>query len=158
MEKEKIYYLTKKGFEKIKREYEILQKIKAVKLKGDVPGVLESEELNPDYMVFQEDMDFIENRLTELEKTIKNAWIIKIPPKNKWNVVQLGAVVTLEVDKKNVDEIRILGTLEANPSLGIISNESPVGKALIGKKVGEEVVISSPIKTRYKIKKIRYEA
>jgi len=158
MEKEKIYYLTKKGFEKIKKEYEILQKIKAVKLKGDVPGVLESEELNPDYMVFQEDMDFIENRLAELEKTIKNARIIKIPPKNKWNVVQLGAIVTLEVDKKNIDEIRILGTLEANPSLGIISNESPVGKALIGKKVGEEVVISSPIKTRYKIKKIRYEA
>ncbi len=158
MEKEKIYYLTKKGFEKIKKEYEILQRIKAIKLKGDVPGVLESEELNPDYMVFQEDMDFIENRLAELEKTIKNARIIKIPPKNKWNVVQLGAIVTLEVDKKNIDEIRILGTLEANPSLGIISNESPVGKALIGKKVGEEVVISSPIKTRYKIKKIRYEA
>ena len=47
-------------------------------------------------------------------------------------------------------------TMCANPSLGKISNESPVGKALMGHKVGEEVVISSPIKTVYKIKKIRY--
>ena len=51
----------------------------------------------------------------------------------------------------------IVGTLEANPSLGKISNESPVGKALLGRRVGDEVIISSPIKTVYKIKGIKYE-
>jgi transcription elongation factor GreA len=51
----------------------------------------------------------------------------------------------------------IVGTLEANPSEGKISNESPVGKALLGKKVGDEIVITSPINVKYKIKKIRYE-
>jgi transcription elongation factor GreA len=51
----------------------------------------------------------------------------------------------------------IVGTLEANPSEGRISIESPVGKALLGKKVGDEVIITSPIKIVYKIKKIKYE-
>jgi transcription elongation factor GreA len=64
-------------------------------------------------------------------------------------------IVFLDIDGET-DEFRIVGSVEANPSLGLISNESPVGKALLGRRVGEEVIISSPIKTRYKIKKIRY--
>ena len=55
------------------------------------------------------------------------------------------------------DEFVIVGTLEANPALGKISNESPVGKALLGHKIGDEVVVSSPMKTTYKIRNIKYE-
>jgi len=58
--------------------------------------------------------------------------------------------------KGGKDELTIVGTLEANPSLGKISNESPVGRALLGRRVGEEVVISSPAKVVYKIVKIGY--
>ncbi len=54
------------------------------------------------------------------------------------------------------DEYEIVGTLEANPALGKISNESPVGRALLGHKVGEEVVVQSPLKIKYKILKIKY--
>jgi transcription elongation factor GreA len=50
-----------------------------------------------------------------------------------------------------------VGTLEANPALGKISNESPVGKALLGHKIGDEVLVSSPAKIAYKIKGIKYE-
>ncbi len=70
--------------------------------------------------------------------------------------VNLGAKVKIEVTGKN-DEFMIVGTLEANPNLGMISNECPVGKALLGHKVGDEITISSPIKTTYKIKGIKYE-
>jgi transcription elongation factor GreA len=64
--------------------------------------------------------------------------------------------VVVEVNGEE-DEFQIVGTLEANPLLGKISNESPVGSALMGKKVGDEIIISSPVKTVYKIKKIKYQ-
>jgi transcription elongation factor GreA len=51
----------------------------------------------------------------------------------------------------------LVSTLEANPSEGKISTESPVGKALLGKKIGDEIIITSPIRVKYKIKKIKYE-
>jgi transcription elongation factor GreA len=150
------YYLTEEGFKSIKQEYETLEKIRASKVKGEVPKIWESEDLNPDFLSFQEDMELLETRLIELENVLKNVKIIKTPSKNEKNNVQLGAVVTLQIDKKEVDELKIVGTLEANPSLGKISDESPVGKALLGHAIGDEVVVSSPIKTIYKIKKIKY--
>ena len=71
------------------------------------------------------------------------------------NIVNLGATVLVEVDGQN-DEFMIVGSLEANPAIGKISNESPVGRMLLGHRVGDEVVVSSPIQTVYKIKKIKY--
>ncbi len=56
-----------------------------------------------------------------------------------------------------IDEFTIVGTLEANPSIGKISNESPVGKSLLNHKIGDEVIIQSAVKTIYKIKARRYE-
>lgn len=157
MEK-KIYYLTEEGYKEIKKEYKALENMRAAKVKGEVPKIWESEDLNSDYLSFQEDMDFLETRLIELENIIKNAKMIKTPPEKDRDAVSLGATVSLEIDKKDNDELKIVGTLEANPSLGRISNESPVGRALIGHREGDEVLISSPVKTIYKIKKIRYEA
>ena len=82
--------------------------------------------------------------------------MIKNPPKEKQVFVDMGAKVKIEVKGEN-DEFMIVGTLEANPNLGKISYESPVGKALLGHKIGDEIVIASPIKTVYKIKGIKYE-
>ena len=68
----------------------------------------------------------------------------------------MGAKVKIEVSGKK-DEFIMVGTLEANPNLGKISNESPVGKALLGHKVGDQITISSPIQTTYIVKGIKYE-
>lgn len=155
MEKEKIF-LTKKGLEKIKKEWEELQKIKELKSKEGVPEVFHSQEINPEYLAFQEDMSFLENRLTELKYILKNAKLIKAPPKEKQNIVNLGATVTLEGSDGDINEFMIVGTYEANPSEGKISFESPVGKALFNKKIGDVVLITSPMKIAYKIKRIRY--
>ncbi len=154
---EKKFYLTKQGLEKIKEEYHNLKDLKLSKTKGEVPKIWQSEDLNPEYLSFQEDLSFLESRIAELENIFKNTELIKPPPKEKQKVINLGATVLVEVDGQT-DEFEILGSLEANPSLGKISNESPVGKALFGHRAGEEVLISSPIKTLYKIKKIKYKS
>ena len=153
---EKKFYLTKEGLEKIKKEYRDLKNLKLSKTKGEVPKIWHSEDLNPEYLSFQEDLSFLETRLAELEYILKNAQLIKPPLKEKQKVINLGARVLIEVDGQN-DEFTIVGTLEANPAIGKISNESPVGRALLGHKVGDAVVISSPIQTVYKIKKIKYQ-
>jgi len=151
----KKFYLTKKGLEGFKKEYETLKDLRIAKTKGKVPKIWESEDLNPEYLSFQEDLNFLETRIAELENIFKNACLIIHPLKKELNVVNLGATVRVKVGEEK-DEFTIVGTLEAKPSLGKISNESPVGMALLGHKVGDEVLISSPIKTIYKIKKIKY--
>lgn len=155
MAEAKKIYLTKEGFERIKKEFQYLRELKLAKTKGESPKILHSEDLNPEYLSFQEDLSFLESRVIELEYIIKNAELIKPPPKEKQNIVNLGATVLVAVDGQN-DEFTLVGSLEANPSIGKISNESPVGKALLGHRIGDEVIISSPIKTIYKIKKIKY--
>jgi len=150
---EKIFYITKEKFEEVKKEYKDLLVLEVKKAKGDIPKVFESEDINPEYVNFQEDLSFLRSRIAELESVIKNHEIIKKP--ENADVVGLGSKVTVDVDGEK-DEFVIMGTLEANPSLGKISNESPVGRALVGHKVGEQIVVSSPIKTTYTIKRIKY--
>jgi transcription elongation factor GreA len=157
MPEEKKFYLTKQGLERIKKEYQDLRNLKLAKTKGEFPKIWHSEDINPEYLSFQEDLDFLGSRIVELEYILKNAELIKTPSKEKRNIVNLGATVLVKVDGQT-DEFEIVGSLEANPSLGKISNESPVGRALLGRKTGEEVVVSSPIKTIYKIKKIKYKS
>ena len=155
MAEEKKFYLTKQGLERIKKEYQYLKNLKLSKTKGEIPKIWQSEDLNPEYLSFQEDLSFLESRIAELEYILKNTELIKPPPKKKQNMVNLGATVLVEVDGQT-DEFTIVGTLEANPAIGKISNESPVGRMLLGHRVGDEVVVSSPIQTVYKIKKIKY--
>ncbi len=152
---EKIFYITKAKFEELKEEYKNLLAIEFRKTRGEIPKIFESEDVNPEYLNFQEDLGFLRSRIGELENVFKNYEIIKKPAKNEQNVVGLGAKVIVAVEGEK-DEFIVVGTLEANPSLGKISNESPVGKALINHKVGDEIVVPSPIKVVYKILKINY--
>ena len=152
---EKRFYLTKQKLKELEQEHESLVVFERSKTIEEAPKVLESEDLNPEFLSFQEDMSLLRSRIMELENILNNHELIKNPSKQSQNMIGLGARVLVSIDGEK-DEFLITGTLEANPSLGKISNESPVGKALMGHKVGEEVVISSPIKTVYKIKKIKY--
>ena len=155
MKKEK-FYLTKQGLEKIKKEYENLKELKLAKIRGEeAPQILHSEDLNPEYLAFQEDISFLEARIIELENVLKNTELIKVPPKTKQNIVNLGATILVEVGGQN-NELTLVGSLEANPSIGRISDQSPIGKSLLGHRVGDKAVVSSAIKTIYKIKKIKY--
>lgn len=153
----KTFYITKAKLGELKKEYEELLAFEQQKsLEQEAPKILESEDLNPEFVSFQEDVGFLRSRIDELKNILDHHELIKIPAKESQNVILLGAKVKLDVDGQK-DELVIVGTLEANPSLGKISNESPVGKALLGHKIGDEVAISSPMKTIYKIKNIKYE-
>ncbi len=156
MEEERVFYLTPQKLKEIKKEYESLKKARFAKTHSEVPNIWESEDLNPDYISFQEDLDLLEARISELENVIKNTKVIKPPSRSKKNEVRLGAYVTVEVNGQE-DEFQILGTMEANPEAGKISSDSPVGRALLGAKKGENIPVSSPIKTIYKIRKIKYK-
>jgi len=154
---EKKFYLTKEGLDRVQKEYNDLRSLKLAKTRGESPKILHSEDLNPEYLAFQEDMSFLESRMVEIEYILKNVESIKTPPKKQQGVIDLGATVRVVVDGQE-DEFTLVGSLEANPTVGKISNESPVGKALLGHKVGDEVIVSSPIKTNYKIRKIGYKS
>ncbi len=151
----KEFFFTKKGLEKIKEEHEILLSLRKRMSKGEAPEIFHSEDINPEFLSYLEDMELLDKKLFDLESILKNAKIISLPPKEKRNQVNLGARVYLEIDGIK-DCFEIVGSTEASPATGKISNESPVGKALIGLEQGEEIIISSPIKTKYKIKKIEY--
>ncbi|MCX6760567.1 MAG: GreA/GreB family elongation factor [Candidatus Nealsonbacteria bacterium] len=150
------FYLTKQGLERIKKEEEALRELKITKTNGGSPQVLHSEDMNPEYLAFQEDVGFLEARTLELENILKNAEIIKVPSKQKQDFVGLGATVLAELDGKK-GEFKMVGTLEADPLDYKISNESPIGKAIFGKKAGETVFIkTADIERCCKIMKVSY--
>ena len=152
----KKYYLTEQGLEKIREELKRLKKKKSTLLNGSGPRSFRFGEIEAEYITFREDLGMIEERIAEMENILENYELIKIPPKKEQDRVHLGAKVTVEVDGQT-DEFFIVGTLEADPALGKISNECPVGKALMGHKTGDRVIVASPIKIVYTIKKIEYK-
>ena len=147
------FYLTKQGLKGVKKEYQRLKKLYQSQ-KRNAPPFLHSDDLDAEYISFQEDLDYLETRLQELENVLKYAAVIKKPPRRERDKIALGARVLVETNGK-VKEFRIVGTVEADPSAGRISNESPLGKALLGHRVGDTVTISSS-KIVYKIRKIKY--
>jgi len=150
----KKHYLTEEGLEKVKNELKELIQEKKKKTKDGVPEVLHSEDLNPEYLDFRQDLRLLERRIMKLDEVVKNAEIIK-SPENK-RKVELGARVIIEADGQE-DQFTIVGSLEADPAEGKISNESLVGRKLMGKKVGDKVTVASKVETVYEIKKIEYQ-
>jgi transcription elongation factor GreA len=154
MAEEKIY-LTKKGLERIKKEYQKLLLQKQELLSTQSPQVLHSEDLDSEYLVFLQELEVLEGRIKEYERILRNYELIVPPPKGKQKEIHLGAKVLVEVNGQE-DEFEIVDSVEADPARGKISFKSPVGSALLGKREGEEVTISSPVKILYKIKKLKY--
>ncbi len=156
MAEERKFYLTKEGIERVKKEYKELTSARLAKARGEIPKIWESESLNSEYLSFQEDIGFLDSRITELNHILKNLVLIEIPSKEKRNIVNLGAQVKVELDGE-IDEFTIVDPLETDPANKKISNESPIGRALIGKRIGETLVIKTPIVNHScRIVKIKY--
>ena len=115
------------------RRKEIAEKIAEARGYGDL-----SE--NAEYDAAREDQGITETRISEIEEILQHSTIIKASGKTK---VQLGSVVELKLGKKTT-VYTVVGPIEANPLEGKISNESPIGIALMGKRVGEEAKIQTP--------------
>ena len=151
------FYVTKDGLVKVKREYEKLREFKRLKTMGEMPSLLHSEEANPEYLAFQEDLTLLETRIGELENVLNNAQLIRPPKSEERQTAQLGAIVTLDFGG-GIDEFMLVGTIEADPAQKKISNESPLGKALIGARVGQTVMPNTAfVNQKCTVLKIRYE-
>lgn len=145
------FFLTKERFEELREELENLKKggrndiaerLKRAKEFGDL-----SE--NAEYSEAKEAQSKVEGRIIELENILRNASIIKKSSGRK--IIDLG--VTIKVSKNGAEmKYTIVGSNEANPEQNMISNESPLGKAFMGKKVGDAVEVETPKgKNKYKI-------
>lgn len=147
------YYITKKKLRELEEELENLKKIKKEEFLKGSPAVFEGEYVNPDFAFYQDSLEELDKRVEELENILKNYIIIKAPPEK--DKVYLGARVVFKDNSSSENEFKIVGTLEANPFEGKISNESPIGIALLGKRVGD--IISVGNNNSYRIVKINYE-
>ena len=144
MDSKKIY-LTKEGLEELKKELEELSKVKRPDVLSRVSQARSLGDLseNVEYVAAREELSFIDGRIDELEELIKQAVLIQESHSKGNHVVKLGSRVTLNVKGKKED-FTVVGEWEADPKEKKISHESPLGKALIGKKIGEKIEVEAP--------------
>lgn len=143
-------YLTPGGLVEAKEELEFLKKIRRGQIAEAIHQARQYGDLaeNSEYDAAMEEQAMMESRISELENILKSAKVIAGPSHQEFIVI--GSTVKIEMDD-GIDEFTIVGRVEADPSKKRISNESPLGQALIGAKKGEEVEVATPI-VRYKCK------
>jgi len=137
-------YLTREGFKRLDGELEHLRTVKRpevserIRRSKDMTDVVD----NAEYDEAKSEQGFIEGRIAELELTLASAQIIDEGQSTEF--VGLGSRVTVKDDEGDTEHYRIVGSMEADPKRGLISNESPVGRALLGKKPGESATVVAP--------------
>lgn len=147
-------YISQEGLEKLKRELQELVNVQRPEVVERIANARELGDLseNAEYHEAREKQSFIEGRILELESLIKNAVIVTAV---KTSRVNIGSTVHASCDNGANFKYTIVGHSEADPTAGKISHESPLGRAFIGKSVGDEFELSVPAgKLKCKIDKI----
>ncbi len=137
-------YLTRHGFEKLQDELEYLRTIKRQEVATRLHEAMEGGELIEDaeYEAAKNEQAFVEGRILELEIILANARIVD--EAGKRDVVQVAAKVTIQEGDNEPELYTIVGPAEANPRTGRISNESPLGRALLDHRAGDIVRVDAP--------------
>jgi transcription elongation factor GreA len=138
--------LTQEGFKKLTQEIEFLSTEKRREVADRIRVAREFGDIaeNAEYDDAKNEQALLEHRIATLEERLRNARVIEKKDIAK-DVVSVGSKVRLrDLDAKQTVEYRIVGSAEADPAENKLSNESPVGKAIIGKKKGETVEVSAP--------------
>ena len=137
-------YLTPEGKAKVQAELNELITIKRPALASRLRDAIQQGDLseNADYHVAKEDQAFLEGKILELQEMLRRAVIIEETGPSE--TVQMGNRVTVQETGEDPETFVLVGAKEANPREGKISNESPIGKALLGKKVGEMANAATP--------------
>ncbi|MDH7476397.1 MAG: transcription elongation factor GreA [Microgenomates group bacterium] len=147
--------LTEEGFDNLKKEQNELIKEKRPQAVARLQKARSMGDLseNSEYTAAKENLAFIEGRIQEIEEILKNAIVIKKEKNN--HQVSVGAQVTVDIDGRQ-EKYWIVGEFEADPLKKKLSHNSPIGQALVGKKVGDLVEIEIPAgKIKYKILEIK---
>ena len=140
-------YLTKDGFQKLQEELEYLRTAKRQEVAERLHEAMEGGELieNAEYEAAKNEQAFVEGRIQELEVILAAAHLIDdsaahLDP----TLVQVGDTVVIQDEDGSTEEYTIVGAAEADPRAGKISNESPLGKALLNHHPGDEVTVEAP--------------
>ena len=149
-------YVTAEGLKKLEEELEHLRTVRRREVAQRLHEAMEDGELieNAEYEAAKNEQAFIEGRILEIERMVSQAKLIE--PGESSDVVQIGSTVVVKQDGQKRETYTIVGAAEANPKEGLISNESPMGQALLNHQVGDEVEVMAPAGVLlYKIVKIK---
>jgi transcription elongation factor GreA len=137
-------YLTREGEQRLKEELEQLKGPAREQLAARLRAAIQQGDLseNADYSAAKEEQGFLEGRIQELDAILRN--VIIIDDNKKRDVVDVGAHITIQEDDYPEETYYMVGPKEADPTKGRISHESPIGKALLGHRVGDEVTADTP--------------
>ena len=137
-------FLTREGYQKLQEELDYLRTEKRREVAERLHEAMDGGELIEDaeYEAAKNEQAFVEGRIQELEVLLANARVIE--ENNNVDVVQVGAKVIIQEDGNEPEEYAIVGPVEAHPRNGRISNESPLGRALMDHRAGDTVEVEAP--------------
>ncbi len=150
------HYLTAEGAERLRKELENLKGPMREELSKRLRAAIQMGDLseNADYIAAKEEQGFLEGRIQELSQILNNYQIID-ENKTSTGIVDIGSHVTIQEDDFDPETYHIVGPKEADPYNARISHASPIGKALLGRRVGDVVTADTPNGSfRFKIVKI----
>ena len=152
-------FLTEEGAAELRRELDALKNVKRPQLAARLKEAISQGDLseNADYHDAKEQQGFLEGRIQYLETLLYQAVVVPENGKDKKNsVVTIGSEVTVQEDDEPPETFTLVGAAEANTREGRISNESPLGRALLGRKVGDRVKVDAPAgQLSFKIKAVK---
>jgi transcription elongation factor GreA len=140
-------FLTRQGYQRLQEELEHLRTVKRQEVANRLREAMEGGgdmgvDLDAEYEAAKNEQAFVEGRIQELEALLANARVIQ--DGGTRDVVEVGATVTIQEDNNGPEVYTIVGPAEANPRNGLISNESPLGRALIDHRAGDVVKVDAP--------------
>lgn len=138
-------YLTKEGKEKLEQELKDLEGPQRIELAARLKSAIEMGDLseNADYHKAKEDQGFLEGKIQEIKHILHHAEIIEENSKDR-ETVSVGSKITVQEENQEPETYFLVGTKEADPIESKISHASPIGRALLDKKVGDEVTVKTP--------------
>lgn len=137
-------YVTNKGKVELEAELEHLRNVELPRIVESLREVKSGGDWmeNTEQMIVEDELSFAKHRIQELEDMLADAQLIE--PDQDFSTVNIGDTVVIQSCDGELESYRIVGVAEADPSDGLISNESPMGKALLKHRVGEEVTVKAP--------------
>jgi transcription elongation factor GreA len=143
---EKAVPMTREGIERLEKELDHLRNVRRQEVADRIHEAKElaSAQNNAEYEEAKNEQAFVEGRIMTLEHLLQNATLIDEEAAHHASRVQLGSTVTVSTSEGKTTDYTIVGAAEARPTEGLISNESPVGRALLGKRVGDEIQVQVP--------------
>jgi transcription elongation factor GreA len=137
-------YVTEKGLADLEEELEHLRQVQRPKIIDRLHEVKSGADWmeNTEQMLFEDELAFVNRRIQELEDMLANAKLIELVYDD--SIVDIGDTVVLHNEDGEVETYTIVGIAESDPSIGLISNESPLGKAILKHHVGDVVTVKAP--------------